>query len=79
MEQARPGDRRALAGDDTGAEWGPAMMALPSDRHRAFVLAYIRVHARLWVTRASYEARRLRNVEELGKIVECHRGPARPR
>jgi hypothetical protein len=28
----------ALAGDGT-AEWGPAMKALHSDRHRAFVLA----------------------------------------
>jgi hypothetical protein len=33
----------ALAGDDTGAEWGPAMKALRSDRHRAFVLALYQV------------------------------------
>jgi hypothetical protein len=33
-----PAIAEALAGDDTGAEWGPAMKALPSDRHRAFVL-----------------------------------------
>ena len=33
----------ALAGDDTGAEWGPAMKALPSDRHRAFVLALYQI------------------------------------
>jgi hypothetical protein len=33
----------ALAGDDTGAEWGPAMKALHSDRHRAFVLALYQV------------------------------------
>ena len=33
----------ALAGDDTGTEWGPAMKALHSDRHRAFVLALYQV------------------------------------
>jgi hypothetical protein len=33
----------ALSGDDTGAEWGPAMKALPSDRHRAFVLALYQI------------------------------------
>ena len=38
-----PALAEALAGDDTGAEWGPAMKALPSDRHRAFVLALYQV------------------------------------
>jgi hypothetical protein len=33
----------ALAGDGTGAEWGPAMKALPSDRHRAFVLSLYQI------------------------------------
>jgi phage terminase small subunit len=32
----------ALAGDGTGAEWGPAMKAL-SDRHKAFVLALYQI------------------------------------
>ena len=38
-----PALAEALAGDDTGAEWGPAMKALPSDRHRAFVLALYKI------------------------------------
>ena len=38
-----PAIAEALAGDDTGAEWGPAMKALPSDRHRAFVLALYQI------------------------------------
>ena len=32
----------ALAGDDTGTEWGPAMKVL-SDRHKAFVLALYQI------------------------------------
>ena len=38
-----PAIAEALAGDDTGAEWGPAMKALPSDRHRAFVLSLYQI------------------------------------
>jgi hypothetical protein len=33
----------ALAASLDGAEWGPAMAALPSDRHRVFVLALYQV------------------------------------
>jgi phage terminase small subunit len=43
LNRLNPAIAEALAGEDTGAEWGPAMKALPSDRHRAFVLALYQI------------------------------------
>ena len=74
-----PATAEALAGDDTGTEWGPAMKALPSDRHRAFVLSLYQIKTRLWGVCESCQARRLRLVDKLGEIVEHHCGQACPR
>jgi hypothetical protein len=38
-----PSLAEAIASPADGAKWGPAMAALPSDRHRAFVLALYQV------------------------------------
>src|SRR5262245_16825879 len=38
-----PALAEAIASPLDGAEWGPAMRALPSDRHRAFVLALYQI------------------------------------
>ena len=43
LNQLDPETAAALASNDIGAEWGPAMKALPSDRHRAFVLALYQI------------------------------------
>src|SRR5262245_53557142 len=38
-----PALAEAIAHPPDGTEWGPAMKALPSDRHRAFVLALYQI------------------------------------
>jgi hypothetical protein len=43
LNKLDPAIAEALAGDGTGAEWGPAMKSLPSDRHRAFVLSLYQI------------------------------------